>query len=313
MAKNRVQFQAGLSLPAFLSRFGTEEQCRDAVMQWRWPSGFRCPGCGHAGHCMLRSRPVLQCHRCHRQTSLTSGTLFASSKLPLRIWFLAMFLLTRKVGVSALALRRELGVSYNTAWLLKHKLMQAMKERDDGRQLSGWIQVDDAVWGGEHGGGKRGRDAPGKTPFLAAVSCDVHGHPQYMRLTRIANVRQVTIDAWARRHIVPGSDIVSDGLAGLRALAAVGSHQVVVTGGGRASATHPRLLWVNTMLGNVQTALRGTYHGMRAQHLPRYLAEFSYRFNRRFDLHALMPRLARAATATPPLPYRLATLAESYG
>ena len=204
-------------------------------------------------------------------------------------------------------------MSYNTAWLLKHKLMQAMKERDDGRQLSGWIQVDDAVWGGEHGGGKRGRDAPGKTPFLAAVSCDVHGHPQYMRLTRIANVRQVTIDAWARRHIVPGSDIVSDGLAGLRALAVVGSHQVVVTGGGRASATHPRLLWVNTMLGNVQTALRGTYHGMRAQHLPRYLAEFSYRFNRRFDLHALMPRLARAATATPPLPYRLATLAESYG
>ena len=63
MAKNRVQFQAGLSLPEFLRRFGTEEQCRDAVMQWRWPSGFRCPGCGHGGHCVLRSRPVLQCHR----------------------------------------------------------------------------------------------------------------------------------------------------------------------------------------------------------------------------------------------------------
>lgn len=313
MAKNRVQFQAGLSLPEFLSRFGTEEQCRQAVQQWRWPSGFRCPGCGHPGYCTLRGRGVLQCHRCHRQTSLTSGTLFASSKLPLRTWFLAMFLLTRKAGVSALALRRELGVSYNSAWLLKHKLMQAMKERDDRQPLGGWVQVDDAVWGGEHGGGKRGRDAPGKTPFLAAVSCDLDGRPQHMRLTRIANVRHVTIAAWAQRHLVAGSTVVSDGLAGLRGVAPTARHEVVVTGGGLGSATHPRLLWVNTMLGNVKTAMRGTYHGLRAKHLPRYLAEFSYRFNRRFALHDLMPRLARAATTTPPLPYRLATLAESYG
>lgn len=313
MAKNRVQFQAGLSLPQFLRRFGTEQQCRQAVMTWRWPAGFHCPGCGHPGHCALRNRDVLQCHRCHRQTSITSGTLFASSKLPLSTWFLAMFLLTRKAGVSALALGRDLGVSYNTAWLLKHKLMQAMKERDDRQPLGGWVQVDDAVWGGEHGGGKRGRDAPGKTPFLAAVSCDKQGHPLFMRLTRIANVRQVTIAAWAQRHIRPGSEIVSDGLAGLRALASRGRHQVIVTGGGRASATHPSLLWVNTMLGNVQTAFRGTYHGMRAKHLPRYLAEFNYRFNRRFKLPALMPQLAHDATMTPPLPYRLATLAESYG
>jgi hypothetical protein len=313
MAKNRVQFQAGLSLPAFLRLFGTEEQCRQAVHRWRWPSGFRCPGCGHAGHCALRGRDVLQCHRCRRQTSIISGTLFASSKLPLRTWFLAMFLLTRKAGVSALALRRELGVSYNTAWLLKHKLMQAMKERDDRLPLGGWVQVDDAVWGGEHRGGKCGRNAPGKTPFLAAIACNAQGRPRHMRLTRITDVRHLTIMAWAERHLVPGSAVVSDGLIGLRGLAAVSRHEVVVTGGGIGSATHPRLHWVNTMLGNVKTALRGTYHGLRAKHLPRYLAEFSYRFNRRFDLTELMPRLGRAAATTPPLPYRLATLAEAYG
>ena len=313
MAKNRVQFQAGLSLPEFLCRFGSEEQCRQAVQQSRWPTGFRCPGCGHRGHCQLRGRAVLQCHRCRRQTSITSGTLFASSKLPLRTWFLAMYLLTRKVGVSALALGRELGVSYNTAWLLKHKLMQAMKERDDRQPLDGWVQIDDAVWGGEHGGGKRGRDAPGKTPFLAAVSCDSDGHPRHMRLTRIDNVRHVTIQAWAQRHLADGTNVVSDGLAGLRGVASTARHEVVVTGGGLGSARHPRLLWVNTMIGNVKTALRGTYHGLRAKHLPRYLAEFTYRFNRRFALRDLLPRLAHAAIATPPLPYRLATLAESYG
>lgn len=314
MAKNRVQFQAGLSLPEFLRRFGTEEHCLEAVRQWRWPGGFRCPRCDHAGHCLLRTRAVLQCHRCRRQTSITSGTLFGSSKLPLRTWFLAMYLLTRKAGVSALALRRELGVSYNTAWLLKHKLMQAMKERDERERLCGWVQIDDAVWGGEHRGGVRGRNAPGKTPFVAAVACDYRGRPLRMRMSRIENVRQDTLLEWAKRHLQPGTRAVSDGLAGLRALSQAGhEHEVVVTGGGAAGGTHPRFHWVNTMLGNVKNAMRGTYHGLRAKHLPRYLAEFNYRFNRRFVLEQLLPRLACAAVQTPPFPYRLATLAESYG
>lgn len=315
MAKNRVQFQRGMSLVQFLAKFGNEEQCREAVFRWRWPAGFQCPDCGHAGYCRLSSRDVLQCNRCHRQTSVISGTMFAATKLPLRTWFLGMYLLAHsKVGLSALALKRELGVSYNTAWLVKHKLMQAMKERDELKRLSGWVQVDDAVWGGEHRGGKRGRDAPGKTPFVAAVACDERGHPLRMRLTRIENVRRETLASWARRHLEPGTFAVSDGLIGLRALADAGcEHEVIVTGGGVASATHPRFHWVNTMLGNVKNALRGTYHGLRSKHLPRYLAEFSYRFNRRFALADLVPRLGYAATHAPPLPYRLAKLAEAYG
>lgn len=217
-------------------------------------------------------------------------------------------------GVSALALKRELGVSYNTAWLLKQKLMQAMKERDERRRLSGWVQVDDAVWGGERHGGECGRNAPGKTPFVAAVACNQAGHPLHMRLSRIDNVRHVTLARWARRHLEPGTQVGSDGLIGLRGVCHAGvDHEVIVTGGGVVSATHPRFHWVNTMLGNVKNALRGTYHGLRSKHLPRYLAEFSYRFNRRFALVDLVPRLAYAATHTPPLPYRLATLAESYG
>jgi len=315
MAKNKVQFQQGMSLVQFLAKFGSEEKCREAVFGWRWPAGFQCPRCGHAGFCRLKGRQVLQCNGCHHQTSVTSGTIFAATKLPLRTWFLGMYLLAHsKVGVSALALTRELGVSYNTAWLVKHKLMQAMKERDERKRLSGWVQVDDAVWGGEHRGGKRGRDAPGKTPFVAAVACNERGHPLRMRLSRIENVRRETLASWARRHLEPGSLAVSDGLIGLRALADAGcEHEVIVTGGGVASATHPRFHWVNTMLGNVKNALRGTYHGLRSQHLPRYLAEFSYRFNRRFALADLVPRLGYAATHAPPLPYRLAKLAESYG
>jgi transposase-like protein len=119
MAKSAVQFQAGMSL----RQFGSEEQCRDALIQQRWRQGFGCPQCGHLGHCRLKERNVLQCNRCKRQVSPTRGTVFAQTKLPLRTWFLAMYLLTQhKNGISALSLRRQLGVSYNTAWLMKQKL-----------------------------------------------------------------------------------------------------------------------------------------------------------------------------------------------
>ncbi|NOX75503.1 MAG: IS1595 family transposase [Gammaproteobacteria bacterium] len=116
------------------------------------------PECGSQSYCTLRSRPAFQCNCCHHQHSLTSSTIFSSTKLPLTTWFLAILLLTQaKTGISALALARQLGVCYNTAWSIKYKLMQVMKERDDSRPLSGIIQLDDVYWGGEYRGGKRGR------------------------------------------------------------------------------------------------------------------------------------------------------------
>lgn len=307
MAKNMVQFQAGLSLPAFLKQYGSEEQCRAALIQQRWPKGFQCPECGHKGHCRLKRRDVLQCNRCKHQVSPTSGTLFAETKLPLRIWFLAIYLLTQhKNGISALALRRQLGVSYNTAWLLKHKLMQAMVERDTDRPLSGDVQIDDAYWGGERHGGGTGRGSPGKTPFVAAVQCTPEGHPVAMRMDVVAGFRKTELAAWARRCLAPGSRVVSDGLGCFPAIAEADcEHTAITTGGGVPEDA--RFVWVNTVLGNVKNALHGTYHALRAKYLQRYLSEFCYRFNRRFDMAAMVPRLLYVAARTPPLPYRLVT------
>jgi len=98
-------------------------------------------------------------YQCHHQTSLTAGTIFHATHLPLTTRFLAIYLLTqRKTGLSALQLSRELGVSYNTAWQLKHKLLQVMHERNQGETLAGRIEIDDAYLGGERSG-KRGRGA----------------------------------------------------------------------------------------------------------------------------------------------------------
>ncbi len=130
MPKNTVQFQKGSSLHEFIEKYGSEEQCQQALYQLRWPTGYICPGCGNTTGCELKSRKIYQCHKCHHQSSLTAGTIFHGTKLPLKKWFLAIYLLTqRKKSTSALQLSREIGVNYNTAWKLKHKLMQVMMER----------------------------------------------------------------------------------------------------------------------------------------------------------------------------------------
>ena len=127
MGIDRVQFQKGLSMAEFMERYGTEEQCHAAVVAMRWPTGFVCPECGGTRHCTFERKGLRywQCTSCRKQTTALSGTIFEATKLPLTTWFLAMHLLTQaKNNVSALELKRHLGVRYKTAWLLKHKLMQ---------------------------------------------------------------------------------------------------------------------------------------------------------------------------------------------
>ncbi len=315
MPRNKVQFQKGMSLSEFLDRYGTEAQCEAALFAWRWPQGFVCPECGYEGHCVL-GRGLYQCHRCHRQTSVTAGTLFAGTKLPLTKWLLGIYLLTQsKNGISALELSRQLGISYNSAWLMKHKLMQAMLEREQGRSLEGVIQMDDAYWGGRRRGYKRGRGTRGKTPFVAAVATDpASGKPMTLRMDRVKGFRSREIGRWARRHLAAGAHVRSDGLSCFTAVRqAKCTHEPLVTSGPKGRRHRQAFVWVDTMLGNVKNALHGTYRGaIRAKHLPRYLAEFAYRFNRRLDLAGMIGRLGTAAALTPPMPYRLVKLAESH-
>ena len=177
MPKNKVQFQKGLSLTQFLQDYGSEAQCEQALFAARWPDGLNCPRCGGARFCRLSTRrATFQCNHCKRQLSLLAGTVFQATKLPLSIWFLAIYFLSQtKSGISALELGRKLGVNDNTAWLLKHKLMQAMRERDQRYRLAGTVQLDDAYLGGEYPGGKRVRGSPNKTPMLAVVQVSADG------------------------------------------------------------------------------------------------------------------------------------------
>jgi ribosomal protein L37AE/L43A len=132
-------------MAAFLKDYGTVEQCERALEGMRWPQGYRCPVCQGSRYSRYDrgGRRYWQCSHCRHQTTVISGTIFEATKLPLTVWFLAMHLLRQsKNNVSALELKRHLGVSYPTAWSIKHKLMQVMVDRDEGLVLRGRVEID---------------------------------------------------------------------------------------------------------------------------------------------------------------------------
>ena len=306
--KNQIQLQKGLSLSQFIDKYGTEEQCRESVERYRWPEGFVCSKCGH-NDALVYFRDtvkVFQCRNCRAQTTLTEGTNFHSTKLLLTIWFQAIFFVTQnKNHISALELKRHLGVCYRTAWRMKQKLMQVMHEREAKRPLQGRVELDDAYLGGERRG-KRGRGAAGKTPVVAAVETTAERRPKKLKLLPVKGFRQGEVEKLARAHLLPGSNVVSDGLSCWGAVERAGCrHFPMVTGSGRQAARWAPFKWVNTTLGTIKAAITGTYRQLSPAHAPRYLASFAWRFNRRFQLDSMLLRLVHSAARTQPLPYRL--------
>ena len=317
MAMNSVQFQHGLPMLEFFSAYGTQQQCEKLVRAWRWPAGFRCPRCPAADatdHSEFRrsDRLYFQCGACRYQCSLLAGTIFESTKLTLPKWFVAMHLLTQaKNNVSALELKRHLGVSYPTAWLMKHKIMEVMRRAEESRQLTGRVEIDDAYLGGQIQGAKPGRGSPNKVAFVAAVQTTDAGAPMLACFSKRAFTKE-SIEEFAATSLAAPATLVSDGLGCFTAVRGMGIlHERHVTGGGAASAKRPEFMAVNTVLGNLKTAFAGTYHAFGfAKYAHRYLAQVQYLFNRRFNLRTILDQLARVACKSHPCPLQSVLAAE---
>lgn len=309
MAMNRIQFQHGMSLPDFMRKFGSEEQCSQAVKLARWPHGFRCPRCDVSSHYIVGhgARSLFQCNGCRHQTSVIAGTLFSGTKLPLTTWFLAIYLISQaKTGLSSLALKRQLGVSYPTAWLIQHKISRAMMQVESERRLDGAIQLDDAYLGGERSGGKVGRGSENKVPFVVAVSLTDEGFPLHVKLTPVSGFTLDAIEAWAKKSLCATAIVTSDGLGCFAAVTNAGCmHQPIVVGA-RKPRDLPEFTWVNTVLGNLKTTLAGAFHAFSyRKYATSYFAAFVYRFNRRFDLRGLVASLITDVTRSLPLGQRV--------
>lgn len=270
-------------------RFCSEEACLKQITRVRWPHGFQCPGCGHDRGYFLQSRRLYECVQCHRQTSVTAGTLFHATKLPLIKWFWAIYWVASDKGsISALRLTKLIGVSWPSAFALLRKLRHAMGHRDTLYRLSEIVELDDALVGGKHPG-KRGRGAEGKTAIL--IACETfQGRPGFVAIEAVASVNHQSVRDFARRRITPAIPIRTDALAALNSLSENHRHIARITPPQEAKQWLP---WVHIVISNLKSFILGTYHGISHRHLQEYLDEFAYRFNRRFWEPEIPNRLLR--------------------
>ena len=242
--------------------------------------------------------------RCRHQASLTAGTVFHGTRVPLRVWFLAIFFLGRhKQSISALQLQRDTGLgSYRTAWLLLHKLRSALGP-DPARLLSGLVEADESYLGAPHEKGRRGGRGPGRK-VLVGVVVERRRHRGQARLGVLAShTFENDLGPFVRGAIEGRRTTVrTDGLWSYRPLARAGiRHEYTVQGRGHwASALLP---WSHTVFAHLKAWLRGTFRGVSRKHLPRYLEEFTYRFNHRDRDEEVAGWILERALRNPPLPY----------
>jgi transposase-like protein/predicted RNA-binding Zn-ribbon protein involved in translation (DUF1610 family) len=286
-------------------RFSDEAGCRACLFTLRWPQGFVCPACGGQGLAIRRN--LWRCANCRRETSVLAGTIFQDSKLPLTIWFRAIWQVTsRKNGISALGLQRVLGLgSYKNAWTLPHKLRRA-RVRPGRERLRGTVEVDEACWGGEEAG-VRGRQS--LTKALIVVAAEAAGkNIGRIRLRSIPDASRATLQGFIQQAIEPGSTVTTDGLQACRELEGyVHDRQIQQQQPAEAEPLLPRVQRVVSLL---KRWLMGTHQGGIAQeHLEDYLNEFTFRFNRRTSASRgkLFFRLAQQSVQVAPVPFALIT------
>lgn len=286
-------------------RFSDEDACGAYLFALRWPNGFLCPRCG-GGQAWSMARGRWLCGACRAQVSVAAGTIFQDSKLPLTVWFRAMWQVTsQKNGMSALGLQRVLGLgSYKTAWAMLHKLRRAMV-RPGRERLRGVVEVDETYWGGEEEG-VRGRGAVEKALIaVAAEAAPGRGKAiGRIRLGHIPDTNRATLHGFIAQTIEPGSTVVTDGLQSYRELKDY-VHDRQVQQRQPADAEHllPRVHRVASLL---KRWLLGTHQGAIAhEHLDDYLDEFTFRFNRRTSASRgkLFYRLAQQAVQVDPAPF----------
>jgi predicted RNA-binding Zn-ribbon protein involved in translation (DUF1610 family)/transposase-like protein len=302
------------SLLEFQRRFPDDAACAAYLAAVRWPDGFVCPQCGGRQACRLATKAhTYQCYACHRQTSVTAGTILHKTHLPLTAWFWAAYLMaTHSNGISARQLWKQLDLgSYKSAWLLCAKLRRAMVDPERA-PLAGLVEVDETQLpyrtkddppmggGGRHGGGK----------LQVAAAVEIQGQgPGRVRLAVIKNAAATTLRAFLKSSVASGATIKTDGWSGYPGAPDV-THDPHVIG---PMAAHIVLPWVHRIFANLKTWALGVYHGLRKPHLQAYLDEFVFRFNRRRTPHAAFRSLLGIGAAITPATYKMLITAELRG
>jgi transposase-like protein len=289
----------------FIIKFKNENDCWDYIFEIRWPNGFQCPQC-KTGKYWLTEKRMIHCSNCGHQTSITSGTIFHGTRKPLLLWFHVMWwVVAQKTGASAYNLMDIMGFgSYETAWTWLHKLRRAMV-RPDRNKLSGEVEVDETYIGGrETGKGKQGRGAETKILVVVATEC-LGNRIGRARFKCISEASGENLQQFIKESIDIGSTVITDGWSGYSFLSQSKDykHQVkVISGSGKES--HELLPHVHMVDALVKRWINGTHQGnISPKHLPYYLDEFAFRFNRKMSTYRgkLFYRLMQQAVETSPV------------
>ena len=285
MEQPRVGTHYPRSTGEFQAWFRTDADCLDYLDWVRWPGGFTCPSCGHAGGWRLGDGRY-ECAGCHGRTSVTAGTIFDRTRTPLTVWFTACWLFaTQKDGVSAQSLQRSLEIgSYPTAWAMLHRLRSVLV-RPGRDRLSGTVEVDETFIGGPEPGLSGGR-AKGKK-VLTGIAVEVGG-PRGIgrcRMAVLADASAESLNPFITGAVEPGSTVITDawqGYSGLRSLGYTRERRSQRAARARGEDPGELLPNVHRVAGLAKRWLLGTHQGsVDGAHLPAYLNEFVFRFNRR--------------------------------
>lgn len=306
----------------FQESFGTEEQCEQMLFKLRWPKGFICPNCGHDDAAYLAPRRLMQCRLCRRQTSVTAGTIFHKTHLPLVCWFRVIYEIAQdKGGASATSLASQLGRPYKTMWHVVHKLRHAMGRRDEGISLAGLIEMDEAKLGPEarrptkedkdQTGKKRRSKFYGKKPKDGQKRKTVTEVLILVEAERFhaGNVAMRPLDAlsfWSLREgiemrVEPGQWFRTDAHHSHWVLRQL-SPKFQITKSDEAEGPE-RLPVAHRVISLLKHFLMGTYFGVSTKYLQGYLNEFCFRFIRREKQQLLCRSLLQACLFAAPMTY----------
>jgi transposase-like protein len=268
-------------LVEFEEFFPDEDSCQRYLERLKWPDGFVCPACGEVGQAWRARRGVLLCPHCRKETSVTAGTIFEGTRKPLRLWFLVVREITsQKYGANALGIQRILGLkSYRTAWAWLHKLRRAMV-RPGRSRLGDEVEVDECYVGAEEAG-LRGRQTIQKAIVAIAVEFN-DGQIGRIRMRHVPNVSAKSLVGFVTDVVEPGSVVRTDGWPSYSRLGAQGFHHRVAVLSASPDPAHVLMPSVHRVASLLKRWVRGTLQGgISKEHLPYYLDEFTFRFNRR--------------------------------
>ncbi len=285
--------------------FSTDEKCREILKRLRWPNGVECPRCKGAAVTLETEKELFYCGECDYQFTVTSGTIFHDTHLPLLKWFVAVYLLCEsRKGMSANQIKRTLGISYKTAWYLCHRIRHAMKEssRD---MLDGIVEMDETFVGGKaknmHAK-DRAKKIQGRGKVGKEVVIGIRQRNGDLCFFHAEDITSGTLARFIRENVSQDVDvIITDDFKAYDK--AVGEfkprHKTVNHSGGVYVDGSVHTNTVESAFSLLKRGIMGTWHNISAKHLPAYLDEMTFRFNRRKHSDLFLDTLQYMVTADP--------------